>query len=274
MYTKNHIAGCNYQYIRFPFGDFLRAQKELGITKIDLAGVAPHIWCDHISPLQTAAIKKALKQEGLDVIAFSPKAYRYSLCADPDSMQERATLAYYRNCMAAAADLDCRTMVVSSEGGCFDQPYERLWENCRQMLKTLCGDAEMQGIQILISSLPAEETPILTSLFEVEKMIEQVASPALGVMVDVNVISMFGETISQWFERLEEKIKLVRFTDGNYNGYRAWGEGCLPCERFLQELQKNNYSGFFSLQMPGERYMENPFEADLKSLSVLERYIR
>jgi len=274
MFTKNHIAGSNYQYIRFPFDDFVSAQTKLGISKIDLVGAAPHIWCDHLSAVHTEGAMDALRQAGISVIAFSPKAYRYSLCADPDSIQANATLAYYRNCIKATADLECKTIVVSPEGGCFDRPYGSLWDNCRHMLEALCHEAEKEGINILISSLPVDDSPILTSLYEVEKMLSQVNSKVLGAVADVNVISRCGEKIPRWFAQLGRKIGLVRFTDGNYNGYRVWGEGCLPCEKFLIELEKTNYDGMLSLQLPGEKYMEAPFEADKKNLKSLERYLR
>ena len=274
MYTKNHIAGCNSQYIRFPFQDFIAAQEKLGITKIDLVGAAPHVWCDHLSPVQTGEIMKALKQANLSVIAFTPKVYRYSLCAEPDSIQANATLAYYRNCLKAAVDFKCKAMVISPEGGCFDKPHDALWKNCRRMLEMLCVDAEHHEVVILISSVLADDSPILTSLSEVEKMLSQVQSNALNAMIDVNVISMCGESISQWFEQLGSRIRLVRFTDGNYNGYRIWGEGCLPCERLLLELEKNNYDGYLSLQLQGDRYINAPFEADEKNMMSLERYLR
>jgi len=171
-------------------------------------------------------------------------------------------------------DLECKTIVISPEGGCFDRPYETLWDSSRHMLETLCHEAEKQGINILIPSLPVDDSPILTSLDEVEKMISQVNSNMLGALVDVNVISSCGEKISQWFARLGGRVRLVRFTDGNYNGYRVWGEGCLPCEKFLVELEKTDYDGILSLQLPGERYIDAPFEADKKNLKSLERYLR
>ena len=274
MITRNHLAGSNDHYIRLPFYEFAAAQKELGITNIELAGIAPHLWCDHLSPVQTAKVTEILEEAGIHIIAFSPKAYRYSLCAKPDSIQVEATLNYYKNCINATAELGCSTMVVSPEGGCFDTDQESLWENCRQTLAQICREAEKQGIDVLIHSVPCEDSPILTSLDEVERMISEVSSGRLGAVLDLQIASMCGETISQWFDQLGKKIKLVRFTDGNYNGYRVWGEGCLPCQRFLEELKKTGYNGFLSLPLIGDRYIESPLAADRKNLTALEGYLR
>lgn len=274
MFAKSSFAGSNIQYIRFPFRDFVAAQKDLGISRIDLSGAVPHLWCDHLSPVQTEEIKNLLEDAAMEVTAFSPRAYRYSICSEPETVQAYATLNYYRNCINAAVSLGCETVVLSLEGGCFDQSRDRLWNNAVHMLETICGIAEQQGVTILLPSLSKELSPILTSLKEVEKMTAQVNSDALAVMLDVHGISMEGETISQWFEQLSEKIKLVRFTDGNYNGCRIWGDGCLPCERLLTELEDIRYNGIFSLQIPGEKYIDAPYNADKKNLRSLERFLR
>lgn len=273
MFVKDRFAGSNSQYIRFPFSDFIAAQKKLGISRIDLAGAVPHLWCDHISPVQTGEVKRLLEEEAMEVTVFSPKAYRYSIYAEPETVQAPATLNYYRNCINAAVELGCGAVALPLEGACFDQPRDRLWDNAVRMIEEICGIAERQGITVLLPSATKEVSPILASLREVEEMAEQVGSGALAVLLDVHAISVQGETISQWFGQLGEKIKLVRFTDGNYNGYRVWGEGCLPCERFLKELESSRYGGMFSLQMTGEKYIDAPYDADKRNLSSLERFM-
>lgn len=274
MFEKNRFAGSNSQYIRFPFRDFIAAQKKLGISRIDLVGAVPHLWCDHISPIQTEEVKRILEEEEMEVTVFSPKAYRYSIYAEPETVQASATLNYYRNCINAAGELGCAAVALPLEGACFDQPRERLWNNAVQMLEAICGIAGGQGIAVLLPSVTEEVSPILTSLKDVKEMTGQIGSGALAVLLDIPVISVQGETISQWFGQLGEKIKLVRFTDGNYNGCRVWGEGCLPCERFLKELESSGYDGMFSLQMPGEKYVDAPYDADKRNLSSLERFLR
>ncbi len=273
MFEKNVFAGSNSQYIRFPFGDFIAAQKKLGISRVDLVGAVPHLWCDHISPIRTEEVKRLLEDEEMEVTVFSPKAYRYSIYAEPETVQAFATLNYYRNCINAAVELGCRTVALPLEGACFDQPRDRLWNNAVQMLEAICGIAGQQGITVLLPSVTEEVSPILTSLRDVKEMAEQIGSGALAVLLDIPVISVQGETISQWFAQLGGKIKLVRFADGNYNGYRVWGEGCLPCERFLKELENSGYDGMFSLQIPGEKYVDAPYDADKRNLGSLERFL-
>ena len=60
------------------------------------------------------------------------------------------------------------------------------------------------------------------------------------------------------YKRQGEHTGLVRLCDGNYHGWRAWGEGVLPMERYRAELEAAGYAGPVSLLLPGERYAGRP----------------
>lgn len=84
---------------------------------------------------------------------------------------------------------------------------------------------------------------MLGRLEELSELLRRVDSPALGVCLDTNVMSTWGDSIPRWFERLGEHTGLVRLCDGNYHGWRAWGEGVLPMERYRAELEAAGYAG-------------------------------
>lgn len=90
-----------------------------------------------------------------------------------------------------------------------------------------------------------------------------------GVCLDTNVMSTWGDSIPRWFERLGEHTGLVRLCDGNYHGWRAWGEGVLPMERYRAELEAAGYAGPVSLLLPGERYAGRPSWPEERALEVL-----
>ena len=59
------------------------------------------------------------------------------------------------------------------------------------------------------------------------------------------------------------------FADGNYHGWRAWGEGCLPMDRWLEQLEAAGYRGELSLLVPGERYVDRPGHPLRQALAAL-----
>ena len=67
----------------------------------------------------------------------------------------------------------------------------------------------------------------------------------------------------------EEGTGLVRLCDGNYHGWRAWGEGVLPMQRYLHALDAMGYRGDISLRLPGERYLAQPAYPDERALAAL-----
>lgn len=60
-------------------------------------------------------------------------------------------------------------------------------------------------------------------------------------------------------------------TDGNYHGYRAWGDGCLPCSKYVKKIEKSGWNGIISLQIPGGYYLENAEIADQKNRSYIKK---
>ncbi len=272
MLPKSMLAGSNIQYLKNRFDNFVKAQKRLGISKIDLYASVPHIWCDHISMVDTSEISKKLNRDGLDVIAFTPKIYRYQLSSDPDSKEGHACLRYYQQCLEAARQLNSPLMVINTAGGCFDYSKDVLLNNTERTLKKICESAGTYGVTVLITTADSKISPILNTYEELSRMIDRIKSPSLSVLADTHTLSVQGENLSQWFGEFGKKIKLIRFVDGNYNGCRVWGEGCLPCGKLLDVIRKYDYNGNFSLQMSGEKYLFEPYEADRRNLRSLERY--
>ena len=72
-------------------------------------------------------------------------------------------------------------------------------------------------------------------------MLAWVDSPALGVCLDTNVMSANGDTVADWLSLFPGRIGLVRLCDGNWHGWRAWGDGVLPVDRYLCQLTEGGY---------------------------------
>ena len=110
---------------------------------------------------------------------------------------------------------------------------------------------------------------MLGRLEELSELLRRVDSPALGVYLNTSVRKASPGRQHQWFERLGEHTGLVRLCDGNYHGWRAWGEGVLPMERYRAELEAAGYAGPVSLLLPGERYAGRPSWPEERALEVL-----
>ena len=267
MISTGILLGNNGQFVREPFENFIQAAVENKLMAVELTLQTPHFYVDSEKYHSIAKQKELLRKAGLSVASIHPLPYRYSICAALDTIQHKKTIGYYKQCILLAEELEADYVCVSAAGADYDCDKESLLKNAEATLRKLTEFAGKHGRTLLLGTVLGEEcpvnasTPVLTHLDELEAMIATVSSQWLGAYLDTEVISVCGETIEAWITSLKERLRLVKFTDGNYNGYRIWGEGCLPCRKFLRELDKLDYRGSLSLIIPGERYIYNPREA-------------
>lgn len=268
------VAGCNVQYSRFGFEEFLSVQKRNGVTEIELWAGTPHVWCDRNGCGNLEFLDAALKAAGLSVTALSPRPYTYSLCAPFQTMHREATLQYYRHCIEAAARLGTPWLCLDVSGGEFDRPREDLWQCLRDGLEDLLQTAEPYAVSLALSVAPPGASPVLSSLKDFQSMKAEAGFDDFNVFFDTAHMARRGEEISQWFDAFGDDIVLVRFADGRNDGSRVWGEGCYPCDTWLEALSAAGYSGPLSLHVAGDRYLADPGLADRKNLAWLADHMK
>lgn len=277
--NTNLLLGNNAQFVRRPFGDFVSAACAAHVQAVELTLQTPHFYVDSTKFHAVEQQKQLLSEADIAVASVHPLPYRYSICAGLDSIQHKKTVEYYQQCILLAKELKASYVCITAAGANYDRESECLLQNAEVTLAKLAVFAEKQGIKLLLGSVFGEEspvnasTPVLTKLEEIQKMIERIGSKLLGAYLDTAVISACGETIPQWFDRLGEHIRLVRFSDGNYNGYRAWNDGCLPCAQYLKRLTAAHYKGPLALTFPGERYVLDPKKAFSQNIDVIRSHM-
>lgn len=271
---RARLLASNGQYGRLPNAVWTERLAALGFVRLDLTPQTPHLWCGHTGCLPWDDLKALLDRHGLVPAALTPPPYRYAITAPPGA-QRSATLNYYGSCIALAAAMGCRRVVISPAGACWDLPRRELEHNAEEMLALLAREAEKAEVTLLLAPAVGSdapliaEAPVLNRAEELARMLREVDSPALGVCLDTNIMAINGGSLTRWFDLLGERTGLVRLCDGCYHGWRAWGDGCLPVDRWLRRLEQIGYGGDFSLHLPGERYVENPDQPHRAALAGL-----
>lgn len=268
------LLGSNGPYIRVPLRACLEELGTLGLEGLDFVPQAPHFWLSHTEFEDPAPLREQAAAVGLSIPVLTPPPYRYAITAPPGKQRE-ATVDYYRNSIALAKTLGAGQVVLGAAGACWDMEPEALRRNAAEVLEALCPAAEAAGIALLLAPVMGPDTPLIAEspvlgrAEELVQLLRRVDSPGLGVCLDTNAAAAWGDTLPRWFGLLGEKTGLVRLCDGNYHGWRAWGEGCLPMERLTEELRAAGYTGALSLLLPGERYIENPSHPVRQALRAL-----
>lgn len=274
MEYKDRILGSNTQYLRYPLEFFLAEMERMELRRLDFTPKVPHFFCSGGACTPVDNLRAALERHHLQVRAVTPPPYRYAISA-PEGEQQAHTKRYYETCIELTARLGCKAMVLDSAGACWDLPVDVLLDNTQRMLRILCEEAERQDVRILLAPVMGSatplmaEAPILNTAQDLQQMLQRVDHDNLGVCLDTNVMSTCGGTIDDWFTRLGDRTELIRLCDGNSHGWRAWGEGVLPMDKYLRQVHDAGYRGDISLYLGGERYVQKPSQATAKTLAAL-----
>ena len=124
-----------------------------------------------------------------------------------------------------------------------------------------------------MESLLPRETRLVRTLKEEQQMLAEVDSAGLKVNLDTGSMAVAGETIQQWFDAFGKEIVHCHFVDGRPTGHLAWGEGTRDPGKDLADFAKNNYHGYFTLELLSQDYYEEPWKAEEKSLQTLRPWL-
>ena len=213
----NLLLGNNAQFFRFSYNDFVKALVADNISAVDLTLLSPHIYIDSFEILDPCHVIEMLHANGISVEATTPVPYRYSICAEAGTMQRERTLGYYRQCIIFTKKAGAKFLLLTASGANFDTASEILLENAAEVLSILASFAEECGVTLLLGTVFGPESPlnasspVLLTLPDVKNTLQRVNSPALKAYLDTAVISLVGETISQWFAQLGKEGVLALF---------------------------------------------------------------
>ena len=265
MLSPDTILGSNGFYSHWTLPAFLTAQQEMGVRRIAFHHVPAHLWLDHYRCVGAETLKQHLAEAGIAVDVFHPGRYHYSLFASAGTRQDLCTREYLRRCMDVASSLGCTTVCLQPDGALIDD-QNSLSSLCRQ-LSALCGDAVQYGVTLCLQTVTPEDSAILHTLPQLLTVLDAV--PELAAALDTVPVSLAGERIPQWFDKLGQRIRFVRFQDGRGCYGRIWGQGVFPSQDYAHQLLHSGYTGLVSINGLSTRYQEDPAAADRRNRATV-----
>ena len=235
------------------------------MRRIAFHHVPAHLWLDHYRCVGAETLKQHLAEAGIAVDVFHPGRYHYSLFASAGTRQDLCTREYLRRCMDVASSLGCTTVYLQPDGALIDD-QNSLSSLCRQ-LSALCGDAVQYGVTLCLQTVTPEDSAILHTLPQLLTVLDAV--PELAAALDTVPVSLAGESIPQWFDKLGQRIRFVRFQDGRGCYGRIWGQGVFPSQDYAHQLLHSGYTGLVSINGLSTRYQEDPAAADRRNRATV-----
>lgn len=195
----------------------------------------------------------------VSVMAMTPEncVYPVNFCTQDDLTRE-SSIRYYQRAIDTAQFLDCPCVQISTGFGYFDQPREEGWKYCRESLWTLAQYCEKKDVRLLLEELKVTTTNVLITSKDIAKMLEEIESPSIVGMVDMDQMTYAKETIDDYFDNLGDKLQHIHFND---RGHTVPGDGDFPMKEYYDSIKNRGYDGTVSFEICDRRYYRDPDKA-------------
>ncbi|MCZ0703024.1 protein FrlC [Natronobacillus azotifigens] len=267
------ILPGNYHFKRYSLDYFLKKCHELGFKNIELWASGPHFHLEYFSRQDMIDLKNKLKYYDLGIKCLTPEQAVYPVSiSHPDKKYREKSIDFFNRHIEAATFLDSPRVLVTTGIDYIDVDSRLTWEWCVEALQRISKKAENSGVLMVLEGFTKYSTQTLNGSKQILKMIEEVNSPALKVLLDTDVIATTGrETVAGFVGTLGSYINHVHFVDGNPGGHVIPGEGSLDMVNALEILENANYNGYYGLEFFDRNYYFKPEQALEKTLEWFEQ---
>ena len=226
--------------------DITSAAKEFGFDGIEVRGLGEEVFAVRAQPFAETELPATIKKLGalrLSIPCFS------SACCLKHKEHEAENLAEITDYIKLAGKLTTPYVRILADSAPVPLDDEVDDSSIAKQLKKLAPIAEEHGVTLLV-----ETNGVFSNTARLYKLLEQVASDAVGALWDVHHPYRFAaETAEKTVQNLGTYIKYVHVKDSVVDAvgsikYRMMGEGNLPIDEMMLALRSINYDGFVSLE--------------------------
>ncbi|MGE5551848.1 MAG: 5-keto-L-gluconate epimerase [Bacteroidota bacterium] len=165
----------------------------------------------------------------------------------PDQSVRRKALDRIKDHLALAAELDALVIIGLIRGKRPpEEPVLAIEGRMLEGLKACADEAVRQGADLVIEPINRYETNLLNTVGEALKILDELAVPRVGVLLDTFHMNIEERSITESIRKAGSRIKHVHVADSN-----RWapGFGHLDFGAILAELRAVGYDGFLSAEI-------------------------
>lgn len=250
------FAPMNYHYLRYPIEKFLDKISDSPFDSVDLYCAAPQLNMFNYTLRSLISLDKEISARKLNIMAMTPEncTYPINFCTQDRTTRE-SSIQYYQRAIDSAEFLGCRNVQISTGFGYFNQPAQEAWKFCRESLGELAIYCERKNVYLLLEELKETTTNVLLTSKDLARMLEEVNSPNIMGLVDLDQMTYAKETLEDYFENLGSRLCHVHFND---RGHTVPGDGDFPMKDHFNTLKRKNFTGNISFEICDRRYYRDP----------------
>ena len=264
--NRDNIVCGNYSYGLFSLDYFLDSMNRLNQTNIEFWGAGPHLYQDECSVSDVDAIVKKIRSHHLNVICYTPEQCMYPVnIASREKGIRDWSVNYLKRSLEIASQMEAPRTLITIGQGYRNESRDEAWARCRDSLQ-LAEYAGKMGTTIMLEHLTKTTTNLCVTASQLKDMIRETGGPYLKAMVDVDMAARVGEGPREYLEAMGKEIQHVHFIDGMPGGHLALGDGILPLDQYVRDLEDFGYDQYLTLEILSDKYHENPEPAYAQSI--------
>ncbi len=259
------LASCTMIYLDYAtLEEAIRRISRSGFSAVDIWAFSPHL--DVVTDRgDRTATRELVREWRMEISALSVvggalgRNYNFSHSKE---WVRRDTVEYYKQCLDAAAELECPRINVISGHMMSDTTYEQAWTWNRDGMKEVAEYAATKGVTPCLHTLTASESRVVVTLDDVLRMQRDIGLPSVRIMIDTADQNITDANLTDAVRKVAGELDYVHFSDNAGSGlgltHNLPGQGSVDWRMFIAALKEVGYNGYLTAQL----YAGHPIDPD------------
>lgn len=265
------ISFSTFPYLNYPLEEAIRRISKCGYEAVEIWGGRPHAYAGDLEKDDFNRIRALLKKEKLEISAFIPAQFRYptNLCINNEKIRQNS-IQYIKNSIDTGVSLGAGVITVCPGHSIYGQSHKNAWNFLKESLEELTGYAEKKKVVLALEPAHPYETDLILISEDAIRMIEEVKSAHLKVLLDIGHLNVTGEIPATALNKLKDLLIHIHIDDNNgkMDDHLIPGEGSINFIPFLKALTEIGYQGYLAVEL-GFGYTLNPDESALEAIDKI-----
>lgn len=265
------FAQSSFVYFNFSLQEAIRRLHRFGYQGVEIWGGRPHAYRHDLDD-ELDELRRLLDELGMTVPNFIPAQFRYPtvLCTTRENVR-RDSVAYIKDSIDTALRLGAASVSLCAGMTLQGEDTEQSWAQLCRSVSELLEYSEPSGLPLLIEPAHPAESKLVQTIGDGLRLIKQVGSPRLGILLDSGHCHVNGEDLPAAVRSLRGVPLHIHIDDnnGDSDAHNIPGVGTIDFPPFVQALQDSGYQGFVVAEL-GFQYTMNPDAAVEKTYAALD----
>ena len=273
--SARQLLGATFSFQHLPLPEVARILQSHGLTRIELWGIAPHLDLYHSDDRKVEWVRQIFADHGQQVRIFTPEQVLYPVnIASGDPAYQRASIDHFRRAADMAAALGARHLFLTAGRGYEVEAPAATWDRAALALSEIVTHAATLGLRCLLEPLQRRESNILHNAADLKRMVDQLNSPTVDVVLDLVAMASAGDSVGDYLRQFGKSVAHVHVVDGTPSGHLVWGDGTLPLGDWINALGAAGYGGTLSFEPFGDgSYALAPARALARNLTAIALHL-